>query len=63
MSPDGPDHPIPLDRDLDLPSHARRNAYIELFNVRLRPEFLNASWFLSIADARQRTESWRKEYN
>ena len=37
--------------------------YIESFNARLRQELLNASWFLSLADARQGTRRWRKEYN
>jgi transposase InsO family protein len=30
---------------------------------RLADECLNASWFLSLADARARMEAWRKEYN
>ncbi|MBW6399375.1 transposase [Roseomonas sp. HJA6] len=24
---------------------------------------MNASWFLSLADARQRLDAWRREYN
>ena len=39
------------------------NAYIEAFNSRLRAECLNASWFLSMHDARDRIERWRREYN
>ena len=39
------------------------NAYIEAFNSRLRAECLNASWFLSMADARERIEDWRRDYN
>jgi putative transposase len=35
------------------------NAYIESFNGRLRAECLNASWFLSLTDARDRIEEWR----
>ena len=31
--------------------------------ARLRLELLNASWFLSMADARERTEAWRRAYN
>jgi putative transposase len=38
-------------------------AFIKSFNASLWRELLNASWFLSLADARQRTEIWRKEYN
>ena len=33
------------------------------FNGRLRAECLNASWFLSLADARERIEDWRCHYN
>ncbi len=39
------------------------NAYIESFNGRLRADRLNASWFLSLADARERIEDWRCPYN
>jgi len=39
------------------------NAYIEAFNSRLRQECLNASWFLSMTDARARLEEWRIDYN
>ncbi|MEL7347453.1 MAG: transposase, partial [Pseudomonadota bacterium] len=39
------------------------NAYIEAFNSRLRQECLNASWFLSMGDARVRIEAWRIDYN
>ena len=39
------------------------NAFIEAFNARLRSECLNASWFLSLADARDRTREWRVHYN
>ena len=49
--------------DFSRPAKPTDNAYIESFNARLRQELLNASWFLSLADARQRTRRWRKEYN
>ncbi|WP_254604372.1 integrase core domain-containing protein [Leisingera sp. ANG59] len=39
------------------------NAYIEAFNSRLRQECLNASWFLSMDDARKRINEWRADYN
>ena len=45
------------------PAHRSHNAFIEAFNARLRAECLNASWFLSLADARQRIEEWRCHYN
>ena len=49
--------------DCSRPAKPTDNAYVESFNARLRQELLNASWFLSLADARQRTERWRTEYN
>ena len=33
------------------------------FNARLRAECLNASWFLSMTDARYRIDEWRCAYN
>ena len=48
------------------PAHAaskRDQAAIEALNARVRAECLNASWFLSMADARDRIEEWRCQYN
>ncbi len=36
---------------------------IARFNARLRQECLNASWFLSSADAGDRIEAWRRDYD
>jgi putative transposase len=52
-----------VELDFSRPATPTDNAYIESFNARLRQELLNASWFLSLADARTRMEAWRKEYN
>ena len=49
--------------DFSRPGKPTDNAFIEAFNARLRAECLNASWFLSLADARQRIEEWRCHYN
>ena len=50
--------------DSSRPGKPTDNAHIEAFNSRLRAECLNASWFLSLADARDRNqEAWRREYN
>ena len=49
--------------DFSRPGKPTDNAYIEAFNSRLRQECLNASWFLSMADARARIEEWRTDYN
>ncbi|AIQ93197.1 Integrase catalytic region [Methylobacterium oryzae CBMB20] len=45
--------------DFSRPGKPTDNAYVEAFNGRLRAECLNASWFLSLADARERIKDWR----
>jgi putative transposase len=44
------------------PGKPTQNAYIESFNGKLRDECLNENWFVSLWDARQRIESWRRDY-
>jgi transposase InsO family protein len=36
---------------------------VESFNGKFRDECLNASWFRNLADATERIEVWRKDYN
>ena len=45
------------------PGKPVQNAFGESFNGRLRDECLNEQWFLTLADARQAIEAWRREYN
>jgi putative transposase len=45
------------------PGRPMQNGHIESFNGRLRDECLNANWFVSLADAKRKIESWREEYN
>jgi putative transposase len=57
-----------VSRDLDVwayqrgvtlgsrPGKPTENAFIEAFNGRFRAEYLNAHWFLSIADARKKVD-------
>lgn len=65
-----------ISRDLDLWAYANNvildfsppgkptdNAFIEAFNGRLRAEGLNAHWFMSLVDAREKLEEWRRDYN
>ena len=52
-----------VELDFSRPGKPTDNAYIEAFNARLRAECPNASWFLSMADARDRIEQWRRDYN
>ena len=49
--------------DFSRPGKPTDNAFIESFNGRVRQECLNENWFLSLADARHKVESWRQEYN
>lgn len=49
--------------DFSRPGKPTDNAYIESFNGRLRQECLNEHWFLSLDDAREKVESWRRDYN
>lgn len=65
-----------ISRDLDLWAYANNvtldfsrpgkptdNGYIEAFDSKLRAECLNAHWFMDLADAREKLEAWRRDYN
>ena len=39
------------------------NAFIEAFNGRFRQECLNENCFLSLEDAEEKVETWRRHYN
>lgn len=65
-----------ISRDLDLWAYAKGvtldfsrpgkptdNAFAEAFNSRVRAECMNAHWFLTLADAREKLEAWRRYYN
>lgn len=49
--------------DFSRPGKPTDNADIESFNGRLRDECLNLHWFVSMQDAKQKIEVWRKDYN
>jgi putative transposase len=49
--------------DFIRPGKPVENGYIESFNGRLRDECLNGEIFADLAQARQRLESWRQDYN
>ncbi len=44
------------------PGKPIHNAFVESFNTRFRDERLNEHWFLSLNDARERIEGWRRDY-
>ena len=52
-----------VELDFSRPGKPTDNANVESFNGRLRQECLNASWFMSLDDARGKIEAWRTYYN
>ena len=54
---------ISVTLDFSRPRKPTDNAVIEAFNGRFRAECLNAHWFMSLADAHEKLEDWRKYYN
>lgn len=52
-----------LTLDFSRPGKPTDNAFIEAFNGRLRVECLNTHWFLSLADAKETLETWRRDDN
>ena len=49
--------------DFSRPGKPTDNGFIEAFNSKLRSECLNAHWFMSLADAAEKLEDWRRHYN
>jgi len=49
--------------DFSRPGKPTDNPFIESFNGSFRDECLNSHWFLSLDDAREKIETWRKDYN
>jgi len=45
------------------PGKPTDNPFVESFNGSFRDECLNAHWFLSLKDAKDKIEAWRKDYN
>ena len=52
-----------VELDFSRPGNPTDNAFIEAFKGRLRQECLNENWFLSLKDAEEKVESWRRYYN
>ena len=52
-----------VELDFSRPGKPGDNAVIEASGGRLRRECLNASWFLSMGDARARIEAWRVDHD
>ncbi len=45
------------------PGRPMQNGRVESFNGRFRDECLNANWFMTVMEAREKIERWREEYN
>jgi putative transposase len=45
------------------PGKPTENAFIESFNGKFRDECLNENWFLTLQEAREKIERWRRDYN
>ena len=49
--------------DYFRPGTPTNNPHIESFNGSFRDECLNMNWFMSLEDARDKVERWRRDYN
>lgn len=49
--------------DFIRPGKPVENAFIESFNGKLRDECLNVNAFATVADAAEKVEAWRRDYN
>jgi putative transposase len=49
--------------DFSRPGKPTDRGLIEASNSKLRSECLNAHWFMDLADAREKLEAWRRDYN
>ena len=49
--------------DFSRPGKPTDNAFIEAFNSKLRSECVNTHWFLSLEDACEKLDRWRRHYN
>jgi putative transposase len=56
-------HRVGVKLDFIRPGKPVQNGYIESFNGRLRDECLNTELFVNLADAREKIERWRRDYN
>ena len=55
------EHQVEL--DFSRPGKPTDNPFIESFNGSFRDECLNVNWFLSMEDAQEKLDIWRKDYN
>jgi len=53
----------PRTDDFSRPGKPTDNAHVDSFNGTLRAECLDAHWFVTLTEAKQVIEDWRREYN
>ena len=56
-------YPRGVTLDFSRPGKPTDNAFNEAFNGRFRAECLNSHWFMSLEDAAEKLEAWRRDYN
>lgn len=56
-------YPRGVTLDFSRPGKPTDNAFIEAFNSKVRSECLNTHWFMSLQDACEKMEAWRRYYN
>ncbi len=49
--------------DFSHPRKPTENPFIKSFNCSLRDECQNIHWFLSLEDAQEKLDKWRRKYN
>ena len=49
--------------DFSRPGKPTDNSFIESFNGKFRAECLNTNWFMSLDEAQEKCEAWRRDYN
>ena len=49
--------------DFSRPGKPTDNPFVESFNGKFREECLNQNWFLSLSDAQEQIDTWRRDYN
>ena len=49
--------------DFSRPGKPTANAHVESFNGTFRQACLNAHWFMTLSEAKEIIERWRREYN
>ena len=52
-----------IELDFIRPGNPVENGYIESFNGRLHDELLNTALFYTLAEAKEKLEAWRLDYN